>query len=551
MRPWAKFSGGLLVALAAAALGCQGCRTPQPPPPPVQLPAPAPEPAPTPTPPLEPAPEPAKPAEDLAQGNAPVRIRLYHGFSQLAVRGESPLEVSSGEGTTSLAVGSWTLKLAKAAPPRRRFHVFSKTFKPSQSQEMETYLAQWRARGFPAEPVLLGLRFSTESGQILDGREYWISVQRFENEKDALALKSRLEKESVWVWVRPQLVQAGAGAITASSSGGQTTTFRLPLKVKCGTPLGVVTPKDREEHRYTGVLDLAVEPDSTLAIYETLPVEDYLAGVLPSEMPALWPAEALKAQAVAARSDVLGHMALKRILEGFHFTNSEGDRVYGGFSGRHPAADAAVVATRGQVLADGIRIVPAVFSSNCGGWTENNDTVWSSPPEPALRGTADFPAGKTPAAPGANMSRWLQSQPAAYCSGDSAGFRWKRRITAAELGKLVNQQYNVGTIRSVEPGERGVSGRLKSVKIVGSGGTATIRKELPIRQVFGGLPSAMVLIQEERGPSGPVAYTIIGGGRGHGVGLCQHGARGMALQGIGHAEILAHYFAGAALEQVR
>ena len=149
------------------------------------------------------------------------------------------------------------------------------------------------------------------------------------------------------------------------------------------------------------------------------------------------------------------------------------------------------------------------------------------------------------------MSRWLQSQPAAYCSSDSAGFRWKRRITAAELGKLINQQHKVGTIRSVEAGERGVSGRLKSVKIAGSEGTATIRKELPIRQAFGGLPSAMIQIQEERGPSGPVAYTIIGGGRGHGVGLCQHGARGMALQGIGHADILAHYFAGASLEQVR
>ena len=481
-----------------------------------------------------------------------MRIRLYHGFSQLVVRGESPFEVSSGEGVTSLAAGSWTLKLAKATPPRRRFHVFSKTFRPTQSREMEAYLAEWRARGFPAEPVLLGLRFATDSGHILDGREYWISVQRFENEKDALALKAGLEKESVWVWVRPQVVQAGVGAITATSGAGQSTTFHLPFTLKSATPIAVTTPKDREQHQYTGVLDLAVEADSTLGIYETLPVEDYLAGVLPSEMPALWPAEALKAQAVAARSDVLGHMALKRILEGFHFTNSEGDRVYGGFSGRHRAADAAVQATRGQVLADGVRIVPAVFSSNCGGWTENNDTVWSSPPEPALRGTADFPFGKTPkAAPGANMSRWLQSQPAAYCSGDNGGFRWKRRITAAELGKLVNQQHKVGTIRSVEAGERGVSGRLKSVKIVGAEGTVTIRKELPIRQAFGGLLSAMIVIQEERGPSGPVAYTIIGGGRGHGVGLCQHGARGMALQGIGHAEILAHYFAGTTLEQVR
>ena len=87
------------------------------------------------------------------------------------------------------------------------------------------------------------------------------------------------------------------------------------------------------------------------------------AGVLPSEMPALWPVEALKAQAVAARSDVLQHMAIKHVLEGFNFTDSEGDRVYGGHGGRHPNADQAVRETAGRVLTAAGRIVAATFSA--------------------------------------------------------------------------------------------------------------------------------------------------------------------------------------------
>jgi SpoIID/LytB domain protein len=267
-------------------------------------------------------------------------------------------------------------------------------------------------------------------------------------------------------------------------------------------------------------------------------------------MPATWPFEALKAQAVTARSDVLLHLGLKRGLEGFHFTDGEGDRVYVGHSGRHPMTDAAVSATRGFVLADNDRIVPAVFSANCGGWTEDNDTVWSGPPDPNLRGIPDF-SGPAAMSPTSNCSTWVRSRPNAYCATDVNGFRWSRRLTATELTRLVNTDFHVGVVGRVESGERGTSGRLKWVRIVGDEGSVTVRKELAIRRAFGGLPSAMFIIEVETGPSGPVAFTFHGGGRGHGVGLCQYGARGMALEGRDWRAIVSHYFPVSRVEVLR
>jgi SpoIID/LytB domain protein len=200
------------------------------------------------------------------------------------------------------------------------------------------------------------------------------------------------------------------------------------------------------------------------------------------------------------------------------------------------------------------RVIPTVFSACCGGWSENNDTVWSGPPNGALRAVADLPKGANPAPKGLEgygIVKWLTSTPKAYCSVDKDGFRWKRRYSQKELSALVNKVCAVGTVRAVAMGDRGPGGRLKSVKITGSKGSQVIQKELAIRRAFGGLPSAMCIINTEKNADGSLAFTIRGGGRGHGVGLCQQGARGMALQGAGYADIVRHYFTGAEIERLK
>jgi SpoIID/LytB domain protein len=359
----------------------------------------------------------------------------------------------------------------------------------------------------------------------------------------------RLESQGAWAWVRVETLRPGSGAVSIRAEGREIGACALPLTLRGDAPIAIKAGS--KDGRYAGTIELWVEPDSSIGVYETLPMEEYLAGVLPAEMPSSWPVEALEAQAVTARSDVLEHLGFKHILEGYHFTNSEGDRVYAGAGGRYPSTDAAVANTRGKVLVAGGRIVPAVFSADCGGWTENNENVWSSPPNAALRGISDISNPADASDPSKGIGPWLGRRVPAYCSADEKGYRWSRRIGAVQLAGLVNRQYAVGDIISIQAGERGVSGRLKSVTVKGTKGSAVIRKELPIRQAFGDLPSAMLIIKEERGPSGPVAWIFTGGGRGHGVGLCQHGARGMALKGFGHDAIVTHYFSGSRLVTVR
>jgi stage II sporulation protein D len=266
-------------------------------------------------------------------------------------------------------------------------------------------------------------------------------------------------------------------------------------------------------------------------------VEEYLAGVVPAEMPHTWPLEALKAQAVAVRSDVAAHLGGGYSMEGFDFWGSEKSHAYFGAGGRKPSTDKAVSETRGKVLLSGIRVIPTVFASNCGGWTESNENIWSSPPDDALRGRSDGASGGvTPA----SIEKWLRASPAANCSGEGTGYRWTRRLSRAEVTASVNKIAPVGAVRDLIPLERGVSGRLKSLKVVGDGKTEIINKELPIRQALGGLPSAMFVV-EKAGSSG---FVITGGGRGHGVGLCQYGARGLAGKGVPCSRILEQYFSG-------
>jgi SpoIID/LytB domain protein len=109
---------------------------------------------------------------------------------------------------------------------------------------------------------------------------------------------------------------------------------------------------------------------------------------------------------------------------------------------------------------------------------------------------------------------------------------------------MISEHFSVGRIEDIQLGDRGEGGRLKWVRIHGSEGTETVHKELPIRRLFGGLPSALFDL-DIRPDSDGRTFVFLGAGRGHGVGMCQNGARGMARAGYGYRDILTHYFTGA------
>lgn len=486
------------------------------------------------------------------------RIRYAVLKDKATFRASREMIIRSGKSRYRVDAGEWTFEVSVTRPATQRYHVFPKTFRPGEEQAREEYLSFWRARGYHPEIEEFGLLFQTAPGTLLDNREYWVSLSRFDTEQEAEALAAELKKESVWAWTRPERTAGGQGTFAIQGQGRRSSDLlECPLEISCEAPLEVVDVssgfwREKKENRlFQGPLTLSIGPAGEIEIYGYLPVETYLRGVVPAEMPSSWPAEALKAQAVVARSEIYASLAGKYRLEGFDFTALESCRAYLGLSGHTAETDAVITATAGMALVHNNRYIKTVFSSCCGGWTENNENVWSGPADPMLRGVPDCSIGPEDITPASGLKRFLSSTPDAWCSSDTPGFRWQRRYSVGELSQLVNQKHRVGTIQSIREGGRGVSGRLKSVTIKGSLGTVTLEKELAIRQAFGGLPSAMVIIEQEPEAGVPGSFTIKGGGRGHGVGMCQHGARGMAAAGRGFEEIMAHYFPGARLERMQ
>ncbi|MCK5861884.1 MAG: SpoIID/LytB domain-containing protein [Candidatus Hydrogenedentes bacterium] len=494
----------------------------------------------------------------------PQKIQAYIRYATLpgevALKFSSPLTLHTAERTIELPPGEWTFKASEIHPAPKRFHVFPKSFQPDKEKEMNTYINSWRDRGYDPIVKTFGLLFKTSSGHTRDNRVHWISLARFNTKKEAQALIAKLKKEPVWAWMRQEKTGSGHAVFTVCNKSN-TVHDNLSSPISLSSPDALELKdmscsfwKARKANRLLSApLSIDIGMDSAVEVYGYLPVELYLRGVLPAEMPANWPEEALKAQAVVARSEIYASLATKYKLEGFDFTALESCRAYWGLGGHHANTDTAIQATMGQALVHNDKFATTVFSACCGGWTENNENVWSGPPNPILRGVSDYASKQHPSPP-RSKKEWRQrikTTPNAWCSDDSKGFRWKKRFSNRELSKLVNQRYAIGTIRSIREGERGVSGRLKSVTITGSKDTVTVKRELAIRQAFGGLPSAMFIIDVSNTNGVPATFVFYGGGRGHGVGLCQYGARGMAVAGRNYEEIVTHYFEGVTIERTR
>ena len=487
----------------------------------------------------------------------PISVRLMHGEHTVTLRASEPITFDPEGVNIQFRPGAYTIRATQARPARQRFHLFAKTFKLTDTEGEAAYIKEARTKGYTPEVVTIGKRLQTASSRVLDTRVHWVSISQTETEEAAQALRSKLLDEGQAVWIQAEVTRPGTGFLQIQAAGGAiVASFEPPLTIQSTGPVKIDNvdigfwDEQREHLSYTGDFQIRIGPDAALELLEILPIEEYLRGVVPAEMPWSWELEALKAQAVAARTEIIANLGSRYTLEGFDFLGSEQSRAYLGAGGFKPTTDRALLDTAGEFLTEGGRIVPTVFSANCGGWTENNDTVWYGPPDSALRGVSEAIGTHNQSSPGrGELAPWLQTRPEAYCSHDQTYFRWKRTYSNKELRDMINIRHEVGQIERIELGDRGVSGRLKWVRIHGDKKVETIHKELPIRLAFGGLPSALFVLQTETDARGNVQHVFLGGGRGHGVGLCQHGAQGMAQSGMTYAQILKHYFTNVEIER--
>jgi stage II sporulation protein D len=256
------------------------------------------------------------------------------------------------------------------------------------------------------------------------------------------------------------------------------------------------------------------QPEPSVSVINILDLEDYLLSVLPSEMPATWPAEALKAQAVAARSYAVANLG-KHAKDGFDVKATIEDQVYSGVSAERDSTNRAVAETEGVVIKFGGKVITAFFHSAGGGFTELSENVWGRN-LPYLKSVPDY-------------------------DDASPHFAWTRQFTPDSLEKAFGQ--DLGQILNVMILTRSSANRVQDALLVGSNGTRYVTGDV-LRSALK-LPSTVFNVGcDENG------YTFAGRGFGHGLGLSQWGAKALAEQGYNAAQILTYYYKDVSVESI-
>jgi SpoIID/LytB domain protein len=461
----------------------------------------------------------------------------------------------------------WKIRRAKGTPASivARIQVAEVPFNDklglAQAQE------EWSARGLKLKSQILGGVYGI-AGKVIDNRRYVLVVDQPPAPPESLAAQQSeiLQKFQVRTSLLEDVKARGTIALELIDGTGAVTA-KVDEKLTAESPDGAPIEVRRveygvgydfhnfEDRAYRGSVLLTADRAGKIAVINQVDLEDLLKGLVPSEIFAKAHVEALKAQAVTARGEVLAKIGLKHLADPYVLCTEQHCAVYKGVGGEAASTNAAVEATRGEASFDASdRLVDSVYSAVCGGHTENNDIVWGGVPNPSLRGRPDVLLGKPITASPKDLTKFLTTEAQHACRVSSftqlTKYRWEKRFTAKEVDdKLAS--FAVGKVMAMNVTERGVSGRARLLQISGEEGATTIRGELNIRRTFGMLNSAMFELKAEKDAKGrPAAWVFTGGGWGHGVGMCQTGAIGRAEAGQTYRQILDHYFNGAQVARI-
>lgn len=304
---------------------------------------------------------------------------------------------------------------------------------------------------------------------------------------------------------------------------GPLTVRPVPGAATGGVPAAVAV----DGRSFRGQLEILIDPQSGIGLnaVNRVSLEEYLYGVVPAEMPSSWHSEALKAQAVAARTYAIANLG-RRGNRGFDLYATTADQVYQGIAGEVPASTGAVDETQGVIITYGGQPINALFHANAGGHTEDVRDVWGFD-LPYIKGVPDFD----------------QAAPR---------YRWAQTFDAARIAAVVRQLgTNIGAVRSLEPVVLTPHGRVSRLRVVGTAGTIVVDGN-QFRLALG-LYSTLYRVtpveskHRSRGPRGqslPASFRFDGGGWGHGLGMSQYGARQLAENGMRFDEILKYYYSG-------
>lgn len=520
---------------------------------------------------------------ELAGPDPIIRVGLMEEYDliKFSIKGEYDLIDVAGKVIVSGAGDGevWRVSPDNTEEARAVFSILTTAFADRDSADD---LRKKLSNEHPARLAEIGEEVFIDGRRVADNLKYRVLVGRFQTDKEARDYMDKFRDDFAPRVIR-QIVKAAHGTLDLECGDDENLSvedgFRIiPKESGCRVTLydvreGTGFHWEREVDRtYPGIIDIRVDHRGLLMAFTEVSVETYLKGVVPSEMPASFPLEGLKAQAIAARSEVLAKIGVKHPNDPFDLCAHVHCQAYSGCTNEQTKASDAVDQTRGQVLWATGEVAEAVYSSTCGGHTEDKVNVWNPPDAAHLHGLCDAEGSiggleKLDLSTERGLREWLKAKPKVWCNVAAfdglpnsllhaeENFRWEITYTRRELEDIIRRKTaeDIGQLVDIVPLRRGVSGRLMEIEIHGTKKNLKIQRELNIRSTLSltYLKSACFSIDVEVGEDArPVAFILKGAGWGHGVGMCQVGAGVMAAKGHNCTEILHHYYPGTSVEKV-
>lgn len=489
--------------------------------------------------------------------NYRVRIAVAHQVQRLMLQPSGTYQVVDSEGRPLLQVNrgrQYFVQITQGQPGGRTYRLVLHEMPPHQvnaaieraRQARQTYKLPVKVLRIPArsreeERILVTL------GQYESAQAARSAVQGFPDEQIDYIYeeRDRAEHGQVRLLDREGVVLARDGRYLRM----------VPLDM-AGDVLGVRSPNGNPGRirRYRGEIELTINEEGTLTAVNDLWVEYYLYSVVAGEIGGSAPIEALKAQAVAARSESVAKIE-RGIVSGsfFDFYDTALAQIYRGIGDETAKSRRAVDATRGEILVWHGHAVDAVYSHSCGGVLSSSRQIWDGINEGYATSQFDrLDDDRTP-----QLTDWAHTHPytskpiEALCHPNQPGFpayakkyfRWRRTLSARKLTNIIDPLHGTGRVRNVLVEDRAASGRVRKLAIQGERRTVVIDRQLKIRKALGGIYSTLFTFIKQKDPAGDLReLTIFGAGYGHGVGMCQMGAYMMGVRGYNYRQILAHYY---------
>lgn len=493
----------------------------------------------------------------IVEGEHEVRLRVFKNTRLVQLR--------RGSAKQTLPAGQWKVEVTASRPAQMEYRVALGTWKDRQSAEQ--FLASLREKGVQAEIKKHDLPGNHSIRQMHTAVYQVLLSKKFTSEERAKEFRNSIRKKTAADLVSVP-VRAAGGRLRFTQIGG-TKVLELDHPVRLNTDRAEIADIEvghgfhwsgSEQRTYGGSLEFWIDKTEDITVVNELPLEKYLLGVVPSEMPAGFPFEALKAQAVAARGAAIAKMGFHQPGVPFDLCDDVHCQVYSGLNRHSTETTAAVERTRGMFVLYRDEVIDPYYSAVCGGHTEHNENVWASKPQPYLRGTLDRTGKKlsTSLEKESNAKRWIDSHPDVNDNVREHGgpksveystkyFRWQVEYAREDLETIIHDKTgeHFGQLLDLRPVQRGVSGRLIELEVVGTEKRFFVSKELAIRQALSktALYSAcFYILKQGRGNELPERILFRGAGWGHGVGMCQVGAAMMAHKGQKFDQILTHYY---------